>query len=71
MKLNLVLFVVVGVLESKGIMGGGGGGGIQYLLAGRGKKISFTLKPHSSHPSKLNLTIRIQVDIKNNAREQV
>ena len=43
----------------------------QYLLAGRKKRFSFTLKPHSSHRSKLNLTITIQVDFKNNAREQV
>ena len=32
MKLNLVLFVVVGVLESKGIMGGGGGGEFSTYL---------------------------------------
>ena len=54
---------------------GEGGGGIpqctQYLLAGREKRFSLTLKPHSSHRSKLNLTIRLQVDFKNNAREQV
>ena len=57
-------------------MGGGGGGrGILqctlYLLAGGGKRFSFTLKPHSSHGSKFNLIIRIQVHFKNNAREQV